>query len=156
MSLPPAVLQRASLRTLSATQIRVMAVCRRDTAVDDSATHASTSPGEAVPNRCGPPLPFPRLSSAIAQRAVSKSVMDECRFAPSIRVAQSRVQIDSPTSPSRTDVFSRGRSPLFHSAAVCATRYLIGPPSGLSLRAMGRGMQTNSVRISSADNWTLA
>src|SRR5215471_1660826 len=65
-------------------------------------------------------------------------------------------QIASPTSPSSTDVFSWGHSPLFHSAAVCNTRYLMGPPSGLSLRAMGRGMQTNSVRISSADNWTFA
>ena len=65
-------------------------------------------------------------------------------------------QIASPASPSRTDVFSCGRSPLFHRAAVCNTRYLIGPPSGLSLRVMGRGMQTNSVRIASADNRTFA
>jgi hypothetical protein len=62
-------------------------------------------------------------------------------------VAKTVGQIASPTSPSSTDVFSCGRSPLFHSAAVCNTRYLIGPPSGLSLRVMGRGMQTNSVRI---------
>ena len=61
---------------------------------------------------------------------------------------QGHRQIDSSTLPSSTDVFSRGRSPLFHSAAVCDTRYLMGPPSDLSLRAMGRGMQTNSVRIS--------
>ena len=65
-------------------------------------------------------------------------------------------QIASPTSPSSTDVFSCGRSPLFHSAAVCNTRYLMGPPSGLSLREMGRGMQTNSVRISATDNCTFA
>ena len=31
-------------------------------------------------------------------------------------------QIDNPTSPSSTDVFNFGRSPLFHSAAVCTTR----------------------------------
>jgi hypothetical protein len=72
-------------------------------------------------------------------------------------ISRTRVrQIASPTSPSSTDVFSCGCSPLFHSAAVCKTRYLMGPPSDLSLRAMGRGMQTNSVRISSADNWTFA
>src|SRR5262249_3771696 len=65
-------------------------------------------------------------------------------------------QIDSPTSPSSTDVFSRGRSPLLHSAALSATRYRRRPPSGLALRVMGRGMQTNSVRISSADNRTFA
>jgi hypothetical protein len=65
-------------------------------------------------------------------------------------------QIDSPTSPSSTDVFNCGRSPVSHSEAVCSTRYRIGPPSGLSLRVMGRGMQTNSVRISSPDNWTFA
>ena len=65
-------------------------------------------------------------------------------------------QIASPTSPSSTDVFSCGRSPLFQSAAVSNARYRMGPPSGLSLRAMGRGMQTNSVRISPADNWTFA
>src|ERR1043165_9198666 len=29
----------------------------------------------------------------------------------------------NPASPSRTDVFSWGRSPLFHKAAVCNTRY---------------------------------
>jgi hypothetical protein len=39
---------------------------------------------------------------------------------------------------------------------VCKTRYLSGPPSGFSLRVMGRGMQTNSVRISLADNRTFA
>jgi hypothetical protein len=39
---------------------------------------------------------------------------------------------------------------------VCNTRYLSGPPSGFSLRVIGRGMQTNSVRISSADNRTFA
>jgi hypothetical protein len=39
---------------------------------------------------------------------------------------------------------------------VCKTRYLSGPPSGFSLRVMGRGMQTNSVRIASADNRTFA
>ncbi len=65
-------------------------------------------------------------------------------------------QIESPTSPSSTDVFSCGRSPLSHSEAVCSTRYRMGPPSGLSLRVMGRGTQTNSVRISWADNWTFA
>src|SRR5581483_2175767 len=64
--------------------------------------------------------------------------------------------IASSTSPSSTDVLSCGRSPLFHSAAVCTTRYLIGPPSGLPLLTMGRGMQTNSVRISRADKRTLA
>jgi hypothetical protein len=32
----------------------------------------------------------------------------------------------------------------------------MGPPSGFSLRVMGRGMLTNSVRISSADKRTLA
>jgi hypothetical protein len=47
-------------------------------------------------------------------------------------------QIDNPGSPSTTDVFSCGRSPLFHSAAVCKTRYRSGPPSGFSLRVMGR------------------
>ena len=49
-----------------------------------------------------------------------------------------------------------GRAPLFHNAAVCTTRYLISPPSARLLRAMGRGMQTNSVRISSTDNRTFA
>src|ERR1041384_1538550 len=65
-------------------------------------------------------------------------------------------QIASPMSPSRTDVFSCGRSPLFHRAAVCTVRYLSGPPSSFSLRVIGRGMQTNSVRITSADKRTFA
>ena len=65
-------------------------------------------------------------------------------------------QIDNPASPSRIELFICGRSPLLQSAAVCSTRYRMGPPSGRSLRVMGRGTQTNSVRISSADNRTFA
>ncbi len=80
--------------------------------------------------------------SADARRRVRRSLL--------------RGQINSPGSPSRTDVLSCGRSPLFHRAAVCKVRYLIGPPSGFSPRVMGRGMQTNSVRIASADNRTFA
>ena len=85
-----------------------------------------------------------------AASSVRCSVEGASKRAPRVR------QIDNPTSPSSTDVFSCGRCPPFHSAAVCNTRYRMGPPSGLSLRAMGRGMQTNSVRISSADNLTFA
>jgi hypothetical protein len=100
-----------------------------------------------------------RCSRRVSACGPLPAMRSGCRAARSVcpRARASPVnQIDRPTSPSRTDVFSRGRSPLFQSAAVCNTRYLIGPPSGRSLRVMGRGTQTNSVRISSADNRTFA
>jgi len=96
------------------------------------------------------------------QRGTNIRIGDEAEFAE-LRAGCLRArrlyplsQIASPTSPSSTDVFSCGRSPLPHSAEVCSTRYRMGPPSGLSLRSMGRGTQTNSVRISSAVSRTFA
>src|SRR4051794_27168119 len=65
-------------------------------------------------------------------------------------------QIERPGSPSLTCWRSSGRSPGFQSDAVWTTRYRRGPPSGRSLRVIGRGMQTNSVRISSLVSRTVA
>ena len=55
------------------------------------------------------------------------------------------LQIENSGSPSTICNSNFGFSPLSHKAARCLVRYSRGPPSALSLRSTGRGMQTNSV-----------
>jgi len=127
------------------TQVSRTARQRRRELSDGSSGPTTSS----FPMRSGDPA-APLLSArAIARPTRANAMAFEGRW-PSVR------QIDKPASPSRSEHFSCGRSPLFQRAAVCTTRYRIGPPSGRSLRVTGRGMQTNSVRISSADKRTFA
>src|SRR5579859_277886 len=60
-------------------------------------------------------------------------------------VAPRYVQTENLGSPSTIFNSNFGRSPLRQRLARCLVRYRSGPPSALSLRSSGRGIQTNSV-----------
>ena len=72
---------------------------------------------------------------------------------PSLSLA---LQIENRGLPSRICNSNFGFSLLSHKAARCLVRYRRGPPSALSLRSRGRGIQTNSVSRTSLVTCTTA